>query len=84
MSKPNCYQCVHRLSIPGDCHSMCNNRDAKVTGMEHGIRSGWFMYTFNFDPVWLVSCDGFSDNPNDKRPEKADPIDMIMSLLGRR
>lgn len=31
----------------------------------HGIRSGWFMWPVNFDPVWLENCDGF------KKKEKA-------------
>lgn len=26
----------------------------------HGIRMGWASWPFNFDPVWLVSCDGFT------------------------
>ncbi len=30
-----------------------------VVGNEHGIKSGWFNHPFNFDPTWLVSCDGF-------------------------
>ena len=30
-----------------------------VHGSEHGIRNGWFMWPINFDPVWLVSCDGY-------------------------
>lgn len=30
-----------------------------VEGDPHGIRRGWFMWPFNFDPVWLKSCDGF-------------------------
>ena len=30
-----------------------------VKGNPHGIRSGWFNWPFNFDPVWLESCDGF-------------------------
>ena len=25
----------------------------------HGVRSGWFMWPANFDPVWLRNCDGF-------------------------
>jgi hypothetical protein len=25
----------------------------------HGVRMGWFNWPFNFDPVWLESCDGF-------------------------
>jgi len=23
--KPNCYECKHRGTIPGDCHSKCNH-----------------------------------------------------------
>lgn len=30
-----------------------------VTGNAHGIRNGWFVHPFNFDPVWLESCTGF-------------------------
>jgi len=29
-----------------------------VTGNPLGIRRGWFNWPFNFDPVWLESCDG--------------------------
>ena len=59
--KPNCYDCIYRRSIPGDAHSACQNRAAKVIGDAHGIRSGWFFWPFNFDPTWLRSCDGFSE-----------------------
>ena len=57
--KPDCYKCAHRGTIPGDCHSKCDNKEANVIGDPYGIRSGWFSWPFNFDPVWLVSCDGF-------------------------
>jgi hypothetical protein len=30
-----------------------------VEGHPHGVRSGWFNHPYNFDPTWLVSCDGF-------------------------
>ena len=43
----------------GDCHSFCDNWNAEVKGDPHGIKSGWFCWPFNFDPVWLVECDGF-------------------------
>ena len=80
--KPNCYKCIHRLTIPGDCHSRCNNFEAKVKGNIHGIKNGWFSWPFNFDPIWLESCDGFSDNPKDKKPiQKADPILELLALL---
>lgn len=57
-----CYSCQHRRDIPGDAHSRCAGaiyRD-QVTGNEHGIRSGWFFWPFNFDPVWLESCTNYS------------------------
>lgn len=60
MAKPNCYECKHRSPIPGDAHSGCSNRNATVRGHDHGITHGWFYWPLNFDPVWLVSCDGFA------------------------
>lgn len=30
-----------------------------IKGDAHGIKSGWFMWPVNFDPVWLKNCDGF-------------------------
>lgn len=30
-----------------------------VTGGETGIRGTWFMWPLNFDPTWLLTCDGF-------------------------
>ena len=30
-----------------------------IIGKPHGIKNGWFNWPFNFDPVWLESCDGF-------------------------
>ena len=61
-----CYTCKYRRSIPGDCHSLCAGaiyRD-QVTANEHGVRSGWFFWPFNFDPVWLESCSNY--NPIEK------------------
>ena len=25
----------------------------------HGIKNGWFVWPYNFDPVWLNKCLGF-------------------------
>jgi len=30
-----------------------------VTANSHGIKNGWFVWPWNFDPVWLLTCDGF-------------------------
>lgn len=40
-----------------------NNKAAEELGIEgdiHGIRHGWFMWPANFDPVWLLNCNGFT------------------------
>lgn len=80
--KPDCYACVHRRRLPGDCHSRCNNVGAKVVGHDHGMSMGWFKWPVNFDPVWLVSCDGFSDRPEDNLPEaELPPLLEIWGLL---
>ena len=31
-----------------------------IQAHSHGVKRGWFNWPYNFDPVWLVSCDGFS------------------------
>lgn len=80
--KPNCCQCVHVRNLPGNAHKRCNNVTAKVVGDKHGINNGWFLFPFNYDPIWLVSCDGFSDDPKDDKPTvEYDAITEIMSIL---
>jgi hypothetical protein len=59
---PNCYKCIYRQGIAGDAHSACTNKNAIVKGDKYGIRSGWFFHPFNFDPTWLISCNGFESN----------------------
>lgn len=31
-----------------------------IRGTLHGIKKGWFNWPFNYDPVWLETCDGFT------------------------
>ena len=82
MTKPKCYNCIHRRKLVGDAHSACNNVLADVTGNKHGIKNGWFQWPFNFDPIWLESCDGFSDDPNDTLPEQTtNPLFQIASIM---
>lgn len=82
-TKPNCYECVHRLEIPGNCHSRCNNHAAKVSAVGHGVANGWFRWPLNFDPTWLLTCDGFSSNPTDRMPRKElGPMAELLSMLG--
>jgi len=65
--KPDCYKCKHRGEVPGDAHSECKNSEARVKGDAYGMRKGWFLWPLNFDPTWLVSCDGFEPKARPKK-----------------
>lgn len=36
-----------------------------ISGDARGIRRGWFVWPANFDPVWLVACNGFTAKETD-------------------
>lgn len=58
----NCRACQHRYSIPGSCHIACDKPDPAMTGHQHGIENGWFMYPLNYDPVWMTAkCGNFTE-----------------------
>ena len=38
---------------------MVGSPELNIKGNPHGMAHGWFNFPFNFDPVWLESCDGF-------------------------
>ena len=39
--------------------NMVNAKKLNISADSHGIQNGWFMWPVNFDPVWLLTCDGF-------------------------
>jgi hypothetical protein len=47
-----CHKCEHKRHVPGNCHIMCAKPDKDMTGNEHGIKNGWFIYPILFDPTW--------------------------------
>ena len=68
----DCYTCKHRGTLPGDAHSTCkqalheySNRNAdntvniRVSLDPHGVRNGWANWPFNFDPIWIESCNSY-------------------------
>lgn len=64
VEKPDCYKCRHRGTVPGDCHSCCRHPQAmrlRVACDEYGRKMGWFSHPCNFDPRWLMECDGFEE-----------------------
>ena len=76
MERPDCYKCKHRHDLPGNAHSTCEHPLLKsdlgtnplnIKGRELGIKRGWFLFPFNFDPVWLLNCDGFTENESGER-----------------
>ncbi len=37
--------------------------DLHIEGVAFGIDHGYFLWPANFDPTWLVRCDGFEAKP---------------------
>ena len=37
------------------------SKELNIKGNEHGIAKGWFNFPYNFDPTWLINCDGFKE-----------------------
>jgi len=38
-----------------------NAQTLDIKATQHGINSGWFNWPVDFDPVWLVNCNGFTE-----------------------
>jgi len=56
-----CYNCLFRENMPGNCHIKCGNPDPDMTGDPHGIKSGWFYYPILFDPIWKTKlCNNYT------------------------
>jgi len=49
---------------------MVNVRAIGVEGDPHGIQMGWFNWPLNFDPVWLLKCDGYEERKTDGQTAK--------------
>jgi hypothetical protein len=61
-STSECWKCVYKREIPGNCHIGCANPDTKMTGDVRGVRNGWFFYPFMFDPIWKEKlCSNFEE-----------------------
>lgn len=44
--------------------------ELNIKGHPHGISSGWFNHPYNFDPTWLVNCDGYKQKPTNPADSK--------------
>jgi len=57
-----CWRCKNRGEVPGSAHISCKKPDKEMTGVPHGIKSGWFYYPECFDPVWKTKdCSNFQE-----------------------
>lgn len=62
-----CYDCKFRGGVPGSAHSSCNFNWAESEkeppqADAHGKRSGWYIFPWNFDPVWQETmCEAFEE-----------------------
>ena len=60
----NCHKCIHKRKVPGDEHIACAKPDPNMTGSDHGIKNGWFMYPILFDPILgTKDCINFKEAP---------------------
>ena len=66
-AKFNCYKCEYPMeqilatfaSVGRMPAIMKDTKKLNIKGNPYGIRSGWFNWPYNFDPVWLENCNGF-------------------------
>lgn len=54
--RSECWACKHKREVPGNTHFRCVKPDPAMTGDEHGIENGWFIYPHLFDPVWKTKA----------------------------
>lgn len=76
VQKPNCYACRYRGAVPGNAHICCLHPEVRavggaiaklgITANPHGIARGWFIWPFCFDPVWLRTCNGYTERQSAK------------------
>lgn len=45
-------------------------KELNIKASQTGINGGWFMFPLNFDPTWLMNCDGFEEVSEDETSKK--------------
>ena len=43
-----------------------NESNLNIKAELHGVMNGWFFWPVNFDPVWLINCNGFTPKEDEK------------------
>jgi len=86
-----CNGCAYRRSIPGNCHSQCAfdwkslPPEAFRTVSENANNervAQWFMFPFNFDPVWGPDeCPARSEVSDDSKIAEVDPLVSLLMMM---
>ena len=60
----NCQKCIFKENVPGSSHHIkCKRSGCMPFNVnDHGVKNGWFIFPFNFDPIWAESCSGYIPN----------------------
>ena len=84
-------KCAYKENIPGDCHISCTFNWNKINKEDipknkHGRKTmQWFIFPYNFDPVWGPDkCVGYNTELDPENKKKMDPMESLISLLGKR
>lgn len=87
-----CQGCAYQRSIPGNCHIRCAfdwlgadaETQAKLPVNQGSARTArWFMFPFNFDPVWGPDeCPARSETLDAEKLAKPNPLFELLSMLG--
>ena len=85
--KQNCYSCGYKGNIAGSCHSSCtfdwvNSKLKPPKASLHGIKKGWYMFPFNYDPVWQEEpCKAYSKEADRSKISDIDPFKTLLNML---
>ena len=85
-----CQACGYKAGIPGDDHISCLFDWGKSwwvmpNGEAHGIAHGWYVFPFNYDPIWMrEECMAFSKEADPGKKLQNDPFVSLLAILGRR
>jgi hypothetical protein len=61
-----CNSCQHQnQKVNG--HSSCRNEGATVVFNSHAYFNQWANWPIDFDPIWLISCNGYKEDERGKR-----------------
>lgn len=56
----HCVTCENCIPIHDSVRVRCNNVAANVRVNPHGYEKGFAYWPTNFNPIYIISCDGYS------------------------